>query len=71
MSSSWGIGVTRVKCPVCQEFIPQSEWSQYVPSFIVDHYDRFNQPFRSFTRCCPNCENEIKPCDHSLRLDIE
>ncbi|CAO3612181.1 unnamed protein product [Cunninghamella blakesleeana] len=70
MSSSWGIGVTKVKCPVCQESIPQHEWSKYVPSIIVDHYNRFNQPFRSFTRSCPNCENEIKPCDHSLRLDI-
>ncbi|KAI9304258.1 hypothetical protein BJ944DRAFT_88434 [Cunninghamella echinulata] len=68
--SSWGIGVTKVKCPVCQEHIPQSEWSQYVPELIVNHYDRFNQPFRSFTRCCPYCEKEAKPCDYTLRSDI-
>ncbi|KAI8341044.1 hypothetical protein BC941DRAFT_369789 [Chlamydoabsidia padenii] len=64
--SSWGLSVTTLKCPVCQEHIPQSEWSQFVPQSVVDHYDRFNQPYRSFTRCCPHCEEEAKPCDHTL-----
>ncbi|SAM05011.1 hypothetical protein [Absidia glauca] len=65
--SSWGLSVTTLKCPVCQEHIPQAEWSQFVPQTVVDHYDRFNQPYRSFTRCCPHCEEEAKPCDYSLR----
>ncbi|CAO3590137.1 unnamed protein product [Absidia cylindrospora] len=65
---SWGLGVTILKCPVCYERIPKDEWSRLVPKSVVDHYDRFNQPFRSFTRCCPRCEEEIKPCDHSLKV---
>ncbi|KAI8077856.1 uncharacterized protein BX664DRAFT_353690 [Halteromyces radiatus] len=68
--SSWGLSVTKLKCPVCQEHIPQDEWSQFVPKSVVDHYNRFNQPYRSFTRCCPHCEKEAKPCDHTLnKLD--
>ncbi|CAO3594623.1 unnamed protein product [Absidia cylindrospora] len=67
--SSWGLSVTTVKCPVCQETIPQFEWSQFVPQSVVDHYNRFNQPYRSFARCCPHCEKESKPCDHTLKVD--
>ncbi|ORZ21607.1 hypothetical protein BCR42DRAFT_475153 [Absidia repens] len=66
--ASWGLGVTTLKCPVCYDPIPRDEWCHLVPQSVVDHYDRFNQPFRSFTRCCPHCEEETKPCDYSLKV---
>ncbi|ORX48245.1 hypothetical protein DM01DRAFT_1338709 [Hesseltinella vesiculosa] len=70
VKSSWGLSVTKVKCPVCQVLVPQSEWSQYVPRAIVEHYNKYNQPFRSFTRCCPACENEAVPCDAHLKPNL-
>ncbi|KAI9494280.1 hypothetical protein BDB00DRAFT_819504 [Zychaea mexicana] len=61
--ASWGLGVTRIKCPVCQESIKQSEWSRYVPSSLVDQYEKYNQPYRPFSRWCPHCRNHpIIPC---------
>ncbi|KAF7726679.1 hypothetical protein EC973_008553 [Apophysomyces ossiformis] len=62
--SSWGLSVTKVRCPVCQNHIPQSEWSKFVPSSVVEQYNRFNRPYRSFTRCCPRCETEVAPCEY-------
>ncbi|KAI7855658.1 hypothetical protein BDC45DRAFT_505572 [Circinella umbellata] len=64
VTSSWGLSVTKIRCPVCQDPIPQSEWSKFVPSSVVEHYNRYNQPYRSFSRCCPNCETEVIPCNH-------
>lgn len=64
VTSSWGLSVTKIKCPVCQDSIPQSEWSKFVPPSVVEQYNRFNQPYRSFSRCCPQCETEVYPCDY-------
>ncbi|KAI8084554.1 uncharacterized protein BX664DRAFT_283184 [Halteromyces radiatus] len=62
VQASWGLGVTRIKCPVCQEVIPQAEWSRYVSKQVVDKYNAFNQPYRPFMRHCAACENEVIPC---------
>ncbi|KAF9908918.1 E3 ubiquitin-protein ligase arih2 [Linnemannia zychae] len=47
VSNSWGLDVTKIKCPVCQDPLPLSEWSKY------------NQPYRSFSRFCNDCDNEV------------
>ncbi|KAI8374551.1 uncharacterized protein BYT42DRAFT_466185, partial [Radiomyces spectabilis] len=60
--ASWGLSVTKIRCPVCQVQIPQSEWSRYVPLSVVEQYNRFNRPYRSFSRCCPKCETKMAPC---------
>lgn len=65
VTSSWGLSVKKIKCPVCSLPISQSEWSKYVPDAIVDLYNKFNRPFRSFTRCCPHCETEVIACEYS------
>ncbi|CAO3576242.1 unnamed protein product [Absidia cylindrospora] len=65
VTSSWGLSVKKIKCPVCLVPISQSEWSKYVPNSIVDLYNKFNRPFRSFTRCCPHCETEVVACEYS------
>ncbi|KAI8147897.1 hypothetical protein BJV82DRAFT_593823 [Fennellomyces sp. T-0311] len=67
VTSSWGLSVTKIRCPVCQDHIPQSEWSKFVPTSVVEHYNRYNQPYRSFSRCCPQCETEVAPCDYRDR----
>ncbi|KAI9317515.1 hypothetical protein BX666DRAFT_2026790 [Dichotomocladium elegans] len=67
VSSSWGLSVTKIRCPVCQDPIPQREWSRFVPRSVVDLYNRFNEPYRSFSRCCPECDAEIVPCERSHR----
>jgi hypothetical protein len=56
--------VTPIRCPVCSEYIPKHEWSKYVPQKIVDIYDKFNKPYRSYIRACPHCETDIIPCHH-------
>ncbi|KAI9472927.1 hypothetical protein BDB00DRAFT_776526 [Zychaea mexicana] len=61
VTTSWGLSVTKIRCPVCQDHIPQSEWSKFVPSSVVELYNRYNQPYRSFSRCCPSCETEVTP----------
>lgn len=63
VQSSWGLSVTKIRCPVCRIYIPQSEWMKYVPASITELYNKFNQPFRSFSRCCSHCETEMAPCD--------
>ncbi|KAI8070447.1 hypothetical protein BC940DRAFT_296103 [Gongronella butleri] len=62
VQQSWGLGISRIKCPVCQDVIPQSEWSRYVSKEVVNKYNEFNQPYRPFTRCCAACDNNIVPC---------
>ncbi|KAG0949902.1 hypothetical protein G6F57_005744 [Rhizopus arrhizus] len=62
VKSSWGLCVTKIRCPVCRLHIPQTEWTRYVPKSISDLYDKFNQPYRSYSRCCPQCEVEVIPC---------
>ncbi|KAI7864856.1 hypothetical protein BDF14DRAFT_1731392 [Spinellus fusiger] len=69
--SSWGLTVTKIKCPVCQIPIPQSEWSQFVPAHVVEHYNRYNRPYRSYSRCCPSCETEAVPCHYEERSSNE
>ncbi|CAO3625467.1 unnamed protein product [Cunninghamella blakesleeana] len=63
--SSWGLSVKKIKCPVCSVHIPQSEWSKYVPDSTVELYNKFNRPFRSYTRCCPDCETEVTACEYT------
>ncbi|KAI8098578.1 uncharacterized protein BX664DRAFT_319063 [Halteromyces radiatus] len=70
VTSSWGLSVKKIKCPVCQIHIPQSEWSKYVPDQIVELYNKFNRPFRSFTRCCPRCETEVAACEYPKTKSI-
>ncbi|CAO3662408.1 unnamed protein product [Rhizopus stolonifer] len=62
VESSWGLSVTVIKCPVCNDVISKQEWCQYVPGAVVDLYDRYNEPFRSYTRTCGHCELEMTPC---------
>lgn len=68
MKSSWGLSVTPIRCPVCTELIPKHEWSQYVPQKIVDMYDTFNKPYRSYTRACSHCETEMIPCPYNNNI---
>ncbi|KAG1179236.1 hypothetical protein G6F70_004968 [Rhizopus microsporus] len=62
VNQSWGLGVTRIKCPVCQEIINQAEWSRYVSPEIVAKYNKFNQPYRPYSRYCITCQHSISPC---------
>ncbi|KAG1539330.1 hypothetical protein G6F46_009034 [Rhizopus delemar] len=64
VKSSWGLSVTTIKCPVCNEVISKQEWSRYVPRSIVELYDKYNAPYKSYTRACIHCEIEIVPCVH-------
>ncbi|KAL1922727.1 uncharacterized protein VTP21DRAFT_9103 [Calcarisporiella thermophila] len=59
VKSSWGLNVTKIKCPVCQDIIPQAEWSRYVEPHVVEMYNNFNQPFRAFSRYCGECGGEV------------
>ncbi|RCI05330.1 hypothetical protein CU098_005068 [Rhizopus stolonifer] len=65
VKSSWGLSVTPIRCPVCTELIPKHEWSQYVPRKIIEIYDKFNKPYRSYTRACPHCETDMIPCTYN------
>ncbi|KAF1800639.1 hypothetical protein FB192DRAFT_1284245 [Mucor lusitanicus] len=69
VQSSWGLSVTKIRCPVCRVYIHQAEWSKYVPAAITELYNKFNQPFRSFSRCCSHCETEMAPCDFKRTYD--
>ncbi|GAN01941.1 conserved hypothetical protein [Mucor ambiguus] len=62
VNQSWGLGVSRIKCPVCQETISQSEWSRYVSQDIIAKYNKYNQPYRPFSRYCSTCEHPVAPC---------
>lgn len=68
VASSWGLNVTKIRCPVCRTYIPQTEWSKFVPASTVELYNKFNRPYRSFSRCCSHCQTEVMPCDFK-RLD--
>ncbi|KAL1914674.1 uncharacterized protein VTP21DRAFT_8085 [Calcarisporiella thermophila] len=57
--SSWGIGITKIKCPVCGDILAQSEWSKYVDPRTVELYNKYNTPYRSLTRYCPRCGGEV------------
>ncbi|KAI9269790.1 hypothetical protein BY458DRAFT_183914 [Sporodiniella umbellata] len=61
IDQSWGLGVSRIKCPVCAEDIAQREWSRYVSGLTVAKYNRYNQPYRPYTRHCP-CGHTVAPC---------
>lgn len=47
---------------VCQETISQSEWSRYVSQDIIAKYNKYNQPYRPFSRYCSTCEHAVAPC---------
>ncbi|KAF9111136.1 hypothetical protein BGX27_005344 [Mortierella sp. AM989] len=59
VSNSWGLNVTKIKCPVCQDTIAQSEWTKYVDQSTLAQYSQYNQPYRSFSRFCGECEHEL------------
>ncbi|ORY95746.1 hypothetical protein BCR43DRAFT_441722 [Syncephalastrum racemosum] len=59
---SWGLGVTRIQCPVCHDTIRQSEWSKYVSPATVEKYEQYNQPYRPFSRFCAQCRAQVSPC---------
>ncbi|KAG0227569.1 Ankyrin repeat and IBR domain-containing protein 1 [Actinomortierella wolfii] len=59
VNNSWGLNVTKIKCPVCQDIIPQSEWEKYVDAPTLALYRQFNQPYRSFSRYCDDCGHEV------------
>ncbi|KAF9357695.1 hypothetical protein BGX26_003273 [Mortierella sp. AD094] len=59
VSNSWGLNVTKIKCPVCQDTIAQSEWTKYVDQSTLAQYNQYNQPYRSFSRFCNECEHEL------------
>ncbi|KAG0018131.1 E3 ubiquitin-protein ligase arih2 [Entomortierella chlamydospora] len=59
VSNSWGLNVTKIKCPVCQDTIAQSEWTKYVDQLTLAQYNQYNQPYRSFSRFCNGCEHEL------------
>jgi len=65
VTSSWGLSITKIKCPVCRDCIPYGEWSKYVPQHVIDTYNKFNQPYRSFSRFCPDCQDEVKACEYN------
>ncbi|KAI9250041.1 hypothetical protein BY458DRAFT_525040 [Sporodiniella umbellata] len=76
VKSSWGLCVTKIRCPVCRLHIPQAEWTRYVPASVVELYERFNAPYQSYAKCCPQCELEAIPCpfepknQHNLSYSI-
>ncbi|KAG0271460.1 E3 ubiquitin-protein ligase arih2 [Linnemannia exigua] len=59
VSNSWGLDVTKIKCPVCQDPLPLTEWSKYVDQATLAQYQQYNQPYRSFSRFCNDCDNEV------------
>ncbi|KAH7046137.1 hypothetical protein BKA57DRAFT_395980 [Linnemannia elongata] len=59
VSNSWGLDVTKIKCPVCQDPLPLAEWSKYVDQPTLAQYQQYNQPYRSFSRFCNGCDNEV------------
>ncbi|ORX49478.1 hypothetical protein DM01DRAFT_1325654 [Hesseltinella vesiculosa] len=65
VTSSWGLSVKKIRCPVCQIHIAQSEWSKYVPEDTVELYNKHNRPYRSFSRHCPRCETETVACEYT------
>ncbi|KAL7324597.1 hypothetical protein PS15p_209770 [Mucor circinelloides] len=69
VQSSWGLSITKIRCPVCRVYIHQAEWSKYVPAATTELYNKFNQPFRSFSRFCSHCETELAPCDFTRIYD--
>ncbi|OBZ88239.1 E3 ubiquitin-protein ligase dbl4 [Choanephora cucurbitarum] len=66
VNSSWGLSITKIRCPVCKVHISQQEWAKYVSEATIERYNKFNRPYRTFSRCCPYCETEMTPCE-SLR----
>ncbi|CAO3570546.1 unnamed protein product [Mortierella alpina] len=63
VSNSWGLNITKIKCPVCQDTIPLSEWTKYVDRATYAQYNQYNQPYRSFSRFCGGCEQEVVVSD--------
>ncbi|RHZ79859.1 hypothetical protein Glove_140g136 [Diversispora epigaea] len=59
VQNSWGLSITKIKCPVCQDIVLQSEWSKYVDQSTIDLYNTYNKPYRSFSRCCSECGEEV------------
>lgn len=47
---------------VCSETINQKEWSKYVSPEIIAKYNKYNQPYRPFSRYCLTCDHPVAPC---------
>ncbi|KAJ1975662.1 hypothetical protein H4R35_003045 [Dimargaris xerosporica] len=56
---SWGIHITRIKCPVCSIDLSVTEWSRYVHPDVLARYRQYNQPFRAIMRQCGQCQAEV------------
>ncbi|KAI9146397.1 hypothetical protein BKA69DRAFT_1024265, partial [Paraphysoderma sedebokerense] len=59
VQNSWGINTVHVKCPVCQDHLSRYEWSRWVDPETIHVYDQYNRPFRSLTRHCHSCKNDV------------
>ena len=55
---------------VCQEIISQGEWCRYVSSEIVAKYNKFNQPYRPYSRYCLSCQHSVAPCQSPLAQEL-
>ncbi|KAJ1982200.1 hypothetical protein H4R34_001796 [Dimargaris verticillata] len=56
---SWGIHITRIKCPVCSIDLSVTEWSRYVHPDVLARYRQYNRPFRAIMRQCGQCQAEV------------
>ncbi|KAF9561828.1 hypothetical protein EC968_005584 [Mortierella alpina] len=68
VSNSWGLNITKIKCPVCQDTIPLAEWTKYVDRATFAQYNQYNQPYRSFSRFCGGCEQEVVVSDVKRKI---
>ncbi|KAJ3355298.1 Ankyrin repeat and IBR domain-containing protein 1 [Allomyces javanicus] len=59
VNNSWGIGVSPIKCPVCQDHLARAEWTRFVPQRLIDLYDKYNAPHRSVVRTCGECGIDV------------
>ncbi|KAI9297116.1 hypothetical protein K502DRAFT_323451 [Neoconidiobolus thromboides FSU 785] len=69
VNNSWGLNVTKIKCPVCQDVLPISEWSRYVDSKTLSQYKIYNKPYRSMSRSCGECGEEVFAAKVELELN--
>ncbi|KNE65134.1 hypothetical protein AMAG_10788 [Allomyces macrogynus ATCC 38327] len=67
VNNSWGIGVSPIKCPVCQDHLARAEWTRFVPQRLIDLYDKYNAPHRSVVRTCGECGIDV-PLVHETPL---
>ncbi|KNE54238.1 hypothetical protein AMAG_00228 [Allomyces macrogynus ATCC 38327] len=59
VNNSWGIGVSPIKCPVCQDHLARADWTRFAPQRLIDLYDKYNAPHRSVFRTCGECGIDV------------